>query len=131
MSNETESTTRKPDAKPAKDTTPVDFSVELVDAAGHTARLPIRRFGVPRRPLEIHILRRKDEEQQRYPTQYELVLQTYLMPMSDFTQASPSFDPTHLRSIRLVFDKLVAGTIIVDDIGVSSRAGPFLSVSEP
>jgi len=122
---------KKPDAKPAKDTTPVDFSVELVDAAGHTARLPIRRFGVPRRPLEIHILRRKDEEQQRYPTQYELVLQTYLMPISDFTQASPSFDPTHLRSIRLVFDKLVAGTIIVDDIGVSSRAGPFMSVSEP
>src|SRR6476646_1169666 len=114
---------KKPDAKAAKDTTPVDLTVELVDADGHTARLPLSRFGVPRRPLEIHILRRRDEEQQRYPTQYELVLQTYLMPMSDFTQASPSFDPTHLRSIRLVFDKLVAGTIIVDDIGVSSRAG--------
>ena len=122
---------KKPDAKPAKDTTPVDFSVELVDAAGHSARLPIRHFGVPRRPLEIHILRRHDEEQQRYPTQYEMVLQTYLMPLSDFAQASPNFDPTHLRSIRLVFDKLVAGTIVVDDIGVSSKAGAFISVSEP
>ena len=38
----------------------------------------------PRRPLEIHILRRKDQEQQRYPTQYEMVLQTYVMPLGDF-----------------------------------------------
>ena len=68
-----------------------------------------------------------DEEQQRYPTQYEMVLQTYVLPLADFAQASPQFDPTHLRSIRLVFDRLVAGTVVVDDIGVSATAGPFLS----
>jgi hypothetical protein len=86
---------------------------------------------VPRRPLEIHILRRKDEEQQRFPTQFEMVLQTYVLPLADFAQAAPSFDPTHLRSIRLVFDKLSAGTIMVDDIGVSSGAGPFLAARLP
>jgi hypothetical protein len=120
---------RKPDTKP--DSTPVDFTVELADASGHTARLPITRFGVPRRPLEIHILRRKDEEQQRYATQYELVLQTYVMPLADFAKAAPGFDAAHLRSIKLVFDRLVAGTIVVDDIGISSRAGPFIGTEEP
>ncbi len=90
-----------------------------------------RHFGVPRRPLEIHILRRHDEEQQRYPTQFELVLQTYVLPLADFAQASPQFDPTRLRSIRLVFDRLVAGTVVVDDIGVSATAGPFLALGEP
>jgi len=122
---------KKPDVKPAKDTTPVDFTVELTDAAGHSARLPLSRFGVPRRPLEIHILRRRDEEKQRYPTQYEMVLQTYVLPLSDFVQASPQFDPSHLRSIRLVFDRLAAGTVVVDDIGLSATAGPFTTLGEP
>jgi hypothetical protein len=122
---------KKPDAKAGKDSTPVDLTVEMVDASGHTARLPLSKFGVPRRPLEIHILRRRDQEKQRYPTQYEMVLQTYVMPLSDFSQASPQFDAAHLRSIRLVFDKLVAGTVVVDDIGVSSKAQPFVALGEP
>ncbi|HEV8214793.1 MAG TPA: hypothetical protein VGP95_03130 [Gemmatimonadaceae bacterium] len=122
---------RKPDAKAAKDTTPVDLTVELVDAAGHTARLPLSRFGVPRRPLEIHILRRRDEEQQRYPTQFEIVLQTYVMPVEEFARTAPNFDPAQLRRIRLVFDRLVAGTVIVDDIGVSPSARPFVALGEP
>jgi hypothetical protein len=122
---------KKPDAKPAKDTTPVDLSIEVVDAAGHAARLPLSRYGKPRRPLEIHILRRADEEKQRYPTQSELVLQTYVMPLADFVQAAPGFDPTHLRSLRLVFDRLVAGTVVVDDIGISSRAAPFVAIATP
>jgi hypothetical protein len=122
---------RRPTPKAEKDTTPVDLTVEVTDAAGHVARLPLTQFGKPRRPLEIHILRRHDEEQQRYPTQYELVLQTYVMPLADFMRASPQFDPTHLRSVRLVFDRLVAGTVVVDDIGVSSSAGPFVALELP
>lgn len=122
---------KKPEPKAGKDTTPVDLTVELTDATGTTARLPLSRFGVPRRPLEIHILRRHDQEQQRYPTQYEMVLQTYVLPMSEFARVSPRFDPAHLRSIRLVFDRLVAGTVVMDDVGVSSTAGPFLADGEP
>jgi hypothetical protein len=37
---------KKPEAKPAKDSTPVDLTVEVSDAAGHIARLPLSRFGV-------------------------------------------------------------------------------------
>ncbi len=122
---------KKPDAKAGKDSTPVDLTVEVTDAGGHVARLPLSRFGVPRRPLEIHILRRRDEEQQRFPTQFEMVLQTYVMPLTDFERAAPGFDAAHLRSIRLVFDRLVAGTVVVDDVGISSSTAPFVAVSEP
>jgi hypothetical protein len=122
---------KKPEPKAGKDSTPVDLTVEMTDASGHVARLPLSHFGVPRRPLEIHILRRHDQEQQRYPTQYELVLQTYVLPLAEFAQVSPQFDPTRLRSMRLVFDRLVAGTVVVDDIGVSATAGPFLALGEP
>ena len=114
-----------------KDTTPVDLTIEMTDAEGHVARLPLSRFGVPRRPLVTHILRRADEERQRFPTSYELVLQTYVMPLAEFAQTAPSFDPTHLRSIRLVFDRLQAGTVVVDDIGVSNTALPFTDLGEP
>src|SRR5581483_6159231 len=120
-----------PNKKAGKDSTPVDLTVELVDADGHTARLPLSRFGVPRRPLEIHILRRHDQEQQRFPTQYELVLQTYVMPLSEFAAAGAEFDPARLRQIRLVFDRLVQGTVVMDDVGVSNTAGPFEVLGEP
>jgi hypothetical protein len=122
---------KKPDEKPAKDTTPIDLTVEMVDAAGHMARLPLRNFGAPRRPLELQLMRRESSEKLRFPTQFEIVPQTYVMPLADFMQASPTFDPTRLRSIRLVFDRLVAGTIVVDDIGVSSSVGPFLIPGQP
>ena len=118
-------------AKPQKDTVPVDFTVEMVDAAGNASRLPITRYGVPRRPLEIQILRRASSEKTRFPTQFEIVPQTYVMPLSDFAQATPAFDPTKLRSVRLLFDRLVVGTIVVDDIGVSSSAGPFMIGGTP
>ena len=130
-STKTKAPPKKPEPKAGKDSTPVDLTIELADAEGHVARLPLSRFGVPRRPLEIHILRRHDQEQQRFPTQYEMVLQTYVLPVAEFAQASPQFDPTRLRSIRLVFDKLVAGTVVVDDVGVSATAGPFLALGEP
>jgi hypothetical protein len=53
------------------------------------------------------------------------------MPLADFTTVAPNFDPTHLRSIRLVFDRLVAGTVVVDDIGISSKTAPFVALGEP
>jgi len=120
---------KPPEKKPAKDTTPVDLTLEVADAHGITARLPLRQYGAPRRPLEIHILRRADQEKQRYPTQYELVPQTYVIPLADFARVSPDFDPTRLRSVRFVFDRLAAGTVVLDDIGVSSGTSPFLTAT--
>ena len=116
----------KPDGKAAKDSTPLDLTVEIGDASGHVLRTALSRFGVPRRPLTIHILRRADQEQERHPTQYELVLQTYVIPLGELIDPSSGFDATRLRSIRLVFDLSVAGTVVVDDIGVSNAAQKFV-----
>ena len=59
------------------------------------------------------------------------MLQTYVMPVDEFARIAPNFDPTQLRSIRLVFDRLVAGTVIVDDVGISSSTRPFVALGEP
>jgi dienelactone hydrolase len=123
---------KKPDAKKdEKDTTTIDLTVEVVDANNVTARLPLTRYGMPRRPLETHVLRRADREKTQFANTYELVLQTYVIPLADFVTASPQFAPDKLKSIRLVFDRAPAGTIILDDVGVSAIDPAFLAQARP
>jgi dienelactone hydrolase len=120
---------KKPEEKAKPDTTPVDLSVELVDAAGATARVPLSQFGKPRRPLEITVYRRKGRDKTAFPNPYELVLQTYVMPVKDFTRTG-AFDATRVRTIRLVFDKTRVGQVVVDDIGFSAIDPAYLAGRE-
>ena len=105
--------------KAGKDTSTVDLEVELVDAEGTSARVPITQFGVPRRPLETYVYRRASRDKQRFANNYEIVLQTYTIPVAEFTRRAPSFDARRLRTIRLVFDRNPAATVILDDVGIS------------
>jgi hypothetical protein len=119
---------KKPDEKKAaQDTTPVDLTVELVDAAGGTARAPLTQFGRPRRPLEITVFRRKGRDKAAFPNPYELVLQTYVMPIREFARGPNGFDASRVRSIRLVFDRTRVGQVVVDDIGFSAIDPAYLA----
>ena len=106
------------------DLTPVDFTVEVVDSAGHAARLPLSRFGIARRPLDARIYRREGRDARRFTNIYELVAQTFVMPLADFARAAPDFDPRQIAMIRLLLDKTEAGTIILDRVGVSTPVDP-------
>jgi len=108
------------DAKP-----PVDLSIELVDAAGTSAKVRLGRYGVLRRPLEMHILRRRDLEEDRFASLSEIVLQTYSIPFADFLRAAPGLDVARLREVRFVFDIAHAGTVLIDDIGFSAMDPAF------
>jgi hypothetical protein len=66
-------------------------------------------------------------EKQAFKTQFELVPQTYVMPIADFQRAAPQFAANRLRAIRLVFDRAIAGTVIVDDVGVANPDPAFLA----
>src|SRR4029079_19370197 len=106
---------KKPDAKKAApDTTPVDLTVELVDASGGTARVALSQFGTPRRPLQITVYRRKGRDKTAFPNPYELVLQTYVTPVKEFARGTGGFDASRVRSIRLVFDRTRVGQVVVD-----------------
>jgi hypothetical protein len=126
---------KPPAKKPApkkdagKDTTPVNLTIEAVDADGDTARVALDRYGVPRRPLEIQVLRRAVREAQRFANKYEMILQTYVIPFADFTRAQPRFDAAKVTAVRFVFDRLQAGTVIVDDVGLSAINPAFLAVA--
>ena len=95
----------------------MDLSVVVTDADGKSAGVRLSDYGPIRRPLETVVRRRNDAES--FDNQWELVLQSFSIPLADFVEANPSFDPARLREIRLLFDRTEAGTVVVDDIGFS------------
>jgi dienelactone hydrolase len=114
----------KPKVTPPKDTTTPDFSVELEDAAGKVARLPLSAFGAVRRPVESYIYRRRGRDKTAFPTLAEPVMQTYVLPLDAFAKANSAFDPASLRSVRLVFDRARVGAIMLDDVGLTTLGSP-------
>jgi len=114
--------TPKPKEKP--DLTPIDLTVELTDTAGHVARLALSQFGIARKPLDATIYRRAGRDAARFTNIFELIPQTFVMPMADVAAATPAFDPRQIASIRLVFDRTMAGTIVVEHIGLSTPKDP-------
>jgi hypothetical protein len=104
---------------PPKDTVAPDLTVELEDANGRTARLPLSTFGAVRMPIESYIYRRKGRDKTQFPTLAEPVMQTYVMPLTRFAAAAGGFDVSSLRTIRLVFDRKRSGAIMIDDIGIT------------
>jgi hypothetical protein len=117
------------DSDHEEDDEPIDLSIAVVDARGETASLPLSRYGAIRKPLEISILRRKDVERQRYTDNFDLVLQTYSILLRDFVDENPRLDITKLRTIRFVFDRSKAGTVVIDDIGFSALHPGFTRIS--
>lgn len=99
------------------DEEPVDLSVVVTDADGKSAGVRLSDYGPIRRPLETVVRRRNDAES--FDNQWELVLQSFSIPLADFVAANPAFDPARPREIRLLFDRTEAGTVVVDDIGFS------------
>lgn len=114
----------KPTAKPKKpapkDSTPPDFTVELEDSNGHTARVVLSTFGPVRMPIDAYIYRRKGKDKTTFPTLSEPVGTTYVMPMASFVAANGAFDPSLLRTVRLVFDRVKSGSITLDDVGITN-----------
>ena len=102
-----------------EDEDPVDLSVVVTDASSESASVRLSDYGPIRRPLETVVRRRNDAES--FDNQWELVLQSFSIPLADLVEANPSFDPARPREIRLVFDRTAAGTVVVDDIGFSER----------
>jgi hypothetical protein len=96
----------------------MDLTIELEDAGGRVARQPLSRYGPVRRPLEARVHRRADRDAQSFTTPFELVLQTYVLPLADFAD---SVDVTRLRAIRLTFDRTPSGTVVLDDVGFLQR----------
>jgi hypothetical protein len=110
---------RPRDKSPARDTVPLDLTIEATDAGGRVARVALSAYGVPRRPLETFVYRRAGRDKQRFAQTAELVLQSYAIPLADFARATPGFEPGRVTQLRFLFDRTEAGTILLDNIGIA------------
>lgn len=106
---------------------PTPVAVEAVDAAGRRARVSLTKYGPTRHPLDVYILRRRDQEASRYRQHWELVLQSYSIPLGDFLEIEPELGLRRLRELRFVFDRSTEGEVAIDRIGISELHPDFWS----
>jgi len=116
---------RPPPAPKGPDTTAFDLSVELTDAAGVSARVPLSAYGAVRRPIESYVYLRSGRDKQRFGSLSEIVLQTYVIPFADFRRAAATLDIDRVTRVRFVFDRTPAGNLILDNIGFSRMSPDF------
>lgn len=98
---------------------PVDFTIELVDASGNTASLPLSATAYG--PVQPSLLTRftKAPWLAGFASggPVEQVLQTYEVPLSLFAGSNSRFNPAQLAAIRFNFDRTASGFIMFDNIG--------------
>ena len=104
----------------------IDLSIEIEDASGHKARVRLGDYGAIRRPLETYIMRRADREASRFQRHWELILQTFSIPLGDFVAQNSSLALGRLTAVRFVFDRIHAGEVSIDQIGFSDLDPAFL-----
>lgn len=109
----------------------LDLTLTLVDGTGAEASLPLSRFGPLRAPLEVRVLRRRDQEESRFSTLFELVGHHFSLPLADFAAANPAFRAEDLREIRFVFDRTSSGEVILSQVGLSTPGRAFLEPRLP
>ena len=109
-----------------EDDPPVDLTVQVRDAAGQVARVTLSDYGAIRRPLETFVMRRGDLEADRFQTHWELILQTFSIPLGDFVATNRSLDVSRLREVSFVFDRVHAGEVSIDQVGFSQLDPAFL-----
>jgi dienelactone hydrolase len=95
---------------------PLDLTVELVDAAGNVARLPLSHFSLLQPQIEFYTRKaRLLESRDAQPG--EIIFQSYDFPLADFQATNPQFDPGQLVEIGFVFDRSERGVVVLDEIG--------------
>jgi dienelactone hydrolase len=99
---------------PAGPREPIDLTVEVVDRAGASARLPLSAFSLLQPQVEAQ-LGKAAFIQVAAPS--EVVFQTLEFPLASFVAANPNLDPADLATVRLVFDRTPAGVVVLDDVG--------------
>ncbi len=118
------------DRGPDVEKPPIDLSVEIEDAGGARASLAVSDYGVLRRPLTMSILRRRDREEDRFPQRWELVLQSFSIPLAHFAATNPALDVKRVRAVRFVFDRAEVGTVALDDVGFAETYPAFFTGAE-
>jgi hypothetical protein len=90
---------------------PIDLSIELVDAAGHAARLPLSHVAALQPQIKTPFFKSTLLQSGRLS---EPIPRTFLFPLTEFRAINGEFDPAAAVKLRLVFDRTKRGVVIFD-----------------
>lgn len=97
--------------------TPLDWTIELTDASGTRASLPLSHDSTLF-PLVKGLTRRAAFLESWEPT--EVLFRRYEFPLTAFQTSNPAFDGSAISKISFVFDLSAKGAIIVDDLSFTT-----------
>jgi hypothetical protein len=98
------------------DEEPLDWTIELTDANGVSASLPLSSDSTLY-PLINAIPRRAKFLEYDEPT--EILFRRFEFPLAAFNAGEPDFNPAAISRIRFEFDRSPRGAIIIDDISLA------------
>jgi hypothetical protein len=110
----------KAKAKSAKDSvTVLDFHVELETSDGVKTSVALADLSPLPPPLTIRLYKwaRSERKYGAASRDYDQVLTRYAIPLGDLERKVPGFSAAKLRTVRFVFDRSDAGTVLIDGIG--------------
>ncbi len=98
-----------------EESAPIDFTIEVRDADGDVARLPLSHDDV----LYPQVRTRSRHAWFLDPEPpSEALFRGFELPLADFIVQNPAFDPATLAGIGLVFDRSRKGAIMLDDLSI-------------
>ena len=102
-------------SRPVPAAAPLDFSIEVFDRRGNTARLPLSRYALLQ--PQIQGVFAKAAFMHATPVS-EPVFQTFDFPLEWFEEINPALDLNSLAGVRLIFDRTPSGVIALSRIAV-------------
>lgn len=102
--------------KPEEEKPAPDFTIVLVDSLGRQAQLAVADFEPLPPALRVQYMKSRSLSA-RWGSLWELALESYAIPLPQFTGETRALDPGAIREIRLRMDRASAGEIVVDDVG--------------
>jgi dienelactone hydrolase len=97
----------------------LDFRVEFETTSGRIAAVALADLSPLPPPLTIRLYKWRRPERRFGPASrdYDQVLTRYAVPLASLERDVPGFRAAEVRSVRFVFDRTPAGTILLDGIG--------------
>lgn len=93
---------------------PIDFTVEVGDASGEKAALPLSHVSFLLPQIDAQVYKNDAFD---YASSGEPIFQSFRFPLADFIKVNPKLNAKDLSFVRFVFDKTATGVIMIDRIG--------------
>ena len=92
----------------------LDFTIIIKDYNNNSVQLPVSHYSYIQPQIEVKIMK---ADFLTKTAKSEIVFQTFFLPLADFKEKNPVFDPAHIKEISFAMDKTPEGVLVIDNIG--------------